>query len=49
MELSIEDKTKRDWNRFDEEHFLKLTEEFASLLKSMDKETDNEYFDNFIR
>lgn len=47
--MAISDKSKRDWSNFDEEHFLKLTEEFAGLMRSMDKETDNEYFDGFIR
>ena len=42
-------KGEKDWGRFDEEHFLKLTEEFGSLRKEMDKETSNDYFDQFIR
>ena len=40
---------QREWGNFDEEHFLKLTEEYAGLEREMNKETLNEYFDQFIR
>lgn len=40
---------ERNWNQFHEEHFLRLAEEFESLMKKMRLKNPQDYFMKFIR
>ena len=37
------------WSAFHEEHFLRLAEEFESLMKRVKLKNPEEYFNSFIR
>ncbi len=43
------EESKREWDEFHEEHFLRLAEEFQALMKKVKLRNPHEYFMKFIR
>jgi hypothetical protein len=44
-----EGESVEDWNHFNEEHFLRLAEEFHELMKKVKLRNPEDYFIQFIR
>lgn len=40
---------EQNWNQFNEEHFLRLAEEFGALMEKITLKNPQEYFIKFIR